>query len=88
MCPGIEAPVHKIVHLRNQISLGLADPFTHPLFPRFEYVMKGIKRSQVWKEVTSRLRLPIIPAIICKIFGSWDKAPTVDTVMLKVSDRI
>ena len=66
-----------------QISLGLPDPFAHPLLPRFEYVMKGIKRSQVEKGVTSCLRLPITPAILCKIFGSWDKAPIADTVMLK-----
>ena len=68
-----------------QISLGLPDPFAHPLFPRFEYVMKGIKRSQVEKGVTSRPRLPITPAILRKIFGSWDKAPTADTVMLKAA---
>ena len=66
-----------------QISLGLSDPFAQPLFPKFEYVMKGIKRTQAERGVGCRPCLPITPVILCKIFKVWDKSPSLDTPMLK-----
>ena len=68
-----------------QIALGLPDPFAKPLFPKFEYVMKGIKRTQAERGVGRRPHLPITPVILRKIFEVWDKAPSPDTPMLKAA---
>lgn len=64
----IKCYLSAIRHL--QISAGLSDPFANASFPRLDYVLKGIKRSQSAK-VNTRSRLPITPTILSKIRANW-----------------
>lgn len=64
-----------------QISAGLPDPFTSS-FPRLEYVLKGIKRTQS-KSASQDQRLPITPTILRQIRSTWSaRAKCPDIKML------
>ena len=67
-----------------QISAGLPDPFRPLPWPKLEYVLKGIKRSQsIRAPAAGRERLPITPAILKKIKAYWSgQTPSPDLSML------
>ena len=70
----IKAYLSGVCHL--QISAGFLDPFRPLPWPKLEYVMKGIKRSQAACIPTSqRERLPITPSILRKIKDHWSNQP-------------
>ena len=56
------------------IEEGLGDPFM-PVFTRFHYVLRGVKRAQGEAGAGRRERLPITPPILRKIRGVWGRAP-------------
>ena len=57
-----------------QISSGLEDPYIH-LWPRLEYVLKGVKRAQAMVPSRAKPRLPITPAILRKLREVWLSSP-------------
>ena len=59
-------------HLR--ISIGLPDPFAWGEWPRLQYVLKGIKRSQAGGTGRAR-RLPITLQVLRKIQQAWSSRP-------------
>ena len=66
-----------------QIASGMSDPFANVSWPRLDYVMKGIKKSQAEKGVKTRPRLPITPLILRKLKEIWDSsADKWDTKMI------
>ena len=65
--------------------MGYADPFTGNPFPRLEYVLKGIKRTQAAKGMQAKPRLPITPAILRQLFRAWDQSQDPDAPMLKAA---
>ena len=67
-----------------QISNGFVDPVSNGLFPKLEYVIKGIKRIQAANNCLYKLpRLPITPNILSRIQQHWaSKAANFDCVML------
>ena len=46
-------------------------PFAQVAWPRLDYVVKGIKKVEAEKGVTSRIRLPIPPFILQKLQDVW-----------------
>lgn len=58
-----------------QISAGLPDPFAAKEWPRLQYVLKGIKRSQAGGTGRSQ-RLPITPQVLRKIQMAWASKPS------------
>ena len=55
-----------------QIAAGLPEPFKGQAWPKLEYVLKGIKRSQAEKLSPARKdRLPITPDILRRIKCHW-----------------
>ena len=65
--------------------MGFGDPFAGKSFPRLDYVLRGIKRSQAASGSQSRPRLPITPPILVKLFKAWDSAANPDAIMLKAA---
>ena len=66
-----------------QIASGMSDPFANVSWPRLDYVMMGIKKSQAGKGVKTRPRLPITPLILRKLKEIWDSsADKWDTKMI------
>ena len=59
-----------------QIQAGLKDPFAHVAWPRLDYVVKGIKKVEAEKGVTTRTRLPITPSILQKLQEVWSTSST------------
>ena len=57
-----------------QISSGLSDPHIH-LWPKLEYVLKGVKRAQAMAPSSAKPRLPITPAILRKLREVWLSSP-------------
>lgn len=65
------------------ISAGFPDFFAVSTHQRLDYVMKGIKRTQVTSlPGPSRPRLPITPVILRQIRAAWAPNPTFDRKML------
>ena len=67
-----------------QIASGLPEPFKGQVWPKLEYVLKGIKRSQAEKLSPARKdRLPITPEILRTIKRHWaSQRVSVDIHML------
>ena len=67
-----------------QISAGLSDPYASSVWPRLEYVLKGVKRPR--GEQSSKPRLPITPDILRRIRTVWQRRfAERDTIMLWAS---
>ena len=69
-----------------QIASGFPDPFAGTAWPRLDYVMKGIKKSEAEKGVTTKVRLPVTPFILQQLKEVW--GPTAahrDTKMIWVA---
>ena len=64
-----------------QVAEGLRDPFLPGVFPRLEYVLKGIKHSPAAQSKDTRL--PITPPVRRKLWSVWaPQAQDADVVML------
>ena len=64
-----------------QITQGFQDPFIAGMFPRLEYIMKGIRRSPT--TLPPRQRLPITPNLLRAIHTLWSpKADNPDSHLL------
>ena len=67
-----------------QISAGLSDPYASSVWPRLQYVLKGVKRPR--GEQSSKPRLPITPDILRRIQTVWQRRfAERDTIMLWAS---
>ena len=58
--------VYLLVVRHMQTEANLPDPFSSRMM-KLEYVSKGVKREEAAKGTGSRSRLPITPAIPCKL---------------------
>ena len=66
-----------------QITLGLPEPKEFSSLPRLRLVQAGIQRTYTQDRGSSRVKLPITPAILHKIRAHWSlKCQDVDTIML------
>ena len=68
-----------------QIALGLPGPFANTSFPRLEYIIKGIKRSQAESGQILHPRLPITLPILHQLFKVWRESCDRDASMLQVA---
>lgn len=64
--------------------MGFEDPFVGKLFPRLDYVLKEIKRTQAAAENQTRPTAHH-PTITCKLFKAWESATNPDLPMLKAA---
>ena len=67
-----------------QVTLGLPEPREFSSLPRLRLVQMGIKRTHSERApLSTRVRLPITPAILQRIRALWSaKANDYDTIML------
>lgn len=64
------------------IAEGKEDPFKAPLH-KLHYTLRGVKREEASRGVTTRERLPITPGILRQIKAIWDsRGQDLDIVML------
>ena len=68
-----------------QIALGFSDPFAGAAYPRLEYVLKGVKRSQAEAGTSSKPHLPVTPEILQKMFAIWNQQQDRDACMLQAA---
>ena len=69
----------------TQITLGLPDPKDFSSLSRLKQVQAGIQRTHALRPHTSRLRLPITPAVLLQLRTHWNRPETVpgtDALML------
>jgi len=68
----------RFMHIAEEVE----DPFKAPLH-RLHYTMRGMKREEASRGVTTRERLPITPGILRKIRAIWEpRSQDPDIVML------
>ena len=60
----------------TQVVLGLPEPSQLSSLPRLKLVQAGIQRAHALSQCTSRIRLPITPAILLKLRSYWNSLPT------------
>ena len=63
----------------------MPDPFANTSWPKLEYVLKGVKRSQAQSNNPTRPRLPVTPEILHRVFTVWRQAGTADSIMLEAA---
>ena len=69
----------------TQITLGLPDPKEFSSLSRLKQVQAGIQRTHVLRLNTSRIRLPITPAVLHQLRAHWNQTkaePCTDAIML------
>ena len=66
-----------------KISAGFPDPFNNSDLSRLEFVLKGLKRQQVYQGARTKSRMPITPDILRSLKRLWDpKAANTEIAML------